>query len=120
MAAITKTRKLEKRPKTKKFPFSRPGTKLYPTNSKRVYSRTVTLFSTCKVLYQFSFRDSATLTNQRFSLLTFSLFVFQERLPRFLDPATTVTDVRLHLSQQPHEKTLRQDFLHGESQSLRW
>lgn len=49
MAAITKTRKLEKRPKTKKFPFSRPGTKLYPTNSKRVYSRTVTLFSTCKV-----------------------------------------------------------------------
>lgn len=59
MAAITKTRKLEKRPKTKKFPFSRPGTKLYPTNSKRVYSRTVTLFSICKVLYQFSFRFSS-------------------------------------------------------------
>lgn len=59
MAAITKTRKLEKRPKTKKFPFSRPGTKLYPTNSKRVYSRTVTLFSTCKVFYQFSFRFSS-------------------------------------------------------------
>lgn len=59
MAAITKTRKLEKRPKTKKFPFSRPGTKLYPTNSKRVYSRTVTLFSTCKVrpVFVSRFRD---------------------------------------------------------------
>ncbi|KOX70808.1 hypothetical protein WN51_02232 [Melipona quadrifasciata] len=37
--------------------------------------------------------------------------VFQERLSRFLDPVTAVADVRLHLSEQPHEKALRQDLL---------
>ncbi|CAD1475754.1 unnamed protein product, partial [Heterotrigona itama] len=55
----------------------------------------------------------------RAQLMTFDLIsivlacfpVFQERLSRFLDAATTVADVRLHLSEQPHEKTLRQNFL---------
>lgn len=54
-----------------------------------------------------------------FDLGVFILFPFQGLVPRSLDESESVSDVRLHLSKQSHEKEMRQNIRNGESQPLR-